>query len=168
MDTIQPAPPEGFSEHHDGSLFFNKGPFLTGAPSHLHDRPKQWKQRNSRQTSVRHNILGKADQKWKAKFPGKLFDGSYHAGLPSTWANQKLGLATVTHLSNHINTSLTRLTLRSNSGSQEMDSDSDSFYDGEAWNFFDGELGCNDDARNDDIDIFLWWRRGYPSLFKPH
>lgn len=100
-----------------------------------------------------YNILGKADQKWKAIFQDNLFDGSYHAGLPSTWANQKLGLATVTYLSNHINTSLTRLTLRNHSGSQQMDSDSDSYYDGDAWNFFDGDR------------YFFRVKRGHPSLF---
>jgi hypothetical protein len=44
--------------------------------------------------------------------------------------------------------------LRNGSGTQEMDSDSDSFYDGDAWNFSDGELGSNNDVRNDDLDIF--------------
>ena len=28
---------------------------------------------------------------------------------PSIWANQRLGLATITHLANHINTSLTKI-----------------------------------------------------------
>jgi hypothetical protein len=75
-----------------------------------------------------YDLLGKADQKWKVKFTDKLFDGTYHAGLPSTWANQKLGLATVTHLANHINTSLTRLTF-CGTMSQQQDS-ADSYYDG--------------------------------------
>jgi hypothetical protein len=104
-------------------------------PQFAHDRPNAMKAAKIA-TNFRtpYNVLGKANQKWKAKFANKLFDGSYRARLPSTWANQKIGLATVTHLSNHINTSLTRLTLRNNSSSQEMDSDSDSCYDGDGWN----------------------------------
>jgi hypothetical protein len=50
-----------------------------------------------------YNVLGKADQEWKATNPSKCFDSTYLSQLPSTWAHQKLGLATTTHLANHIN-----------------------------------------------------------------
>lgn len=54
----------------------------------------------------------------------------YDAASSSTWAiNQKLGLATVTNLPNHINTSLTRL-LFCGATSQQQDADVDILYDG--------------------------------------
>jgi hypothetical protein len=56
-----------------------------------------------------YNVLGKADTIWKESHGTKLFDGSYMSQSPSTWAYQRLGLATVTHLANHINTSLTKI-----------------------------------------------------------
>jgi hypothetical protein len=56
-----------------------------------------------------YNVLGKADMIWKESHGSKLFDGSYMSQSPSTWANQKLGLATVTHLANHINISFTKI-----------------------------------------------------------
>jgi hypothetical protein len=56
-----------------------------------------------------YKVFGKADEKWKATNPSKCFNGSYLSQLPSTWANQKLELATITHLANHINNSLTKL-----------------------------------------------------------
>jgi hypothetical protein len=151
-----------------GSLFrrFLENYNTLPLPQFAHDRPNAMKAAKIA-TNFRtpYNVLGKADQKWKAKFSDTLFDGSYHAGLPSTWANQKLGLATVTHLSNHINTSLTRLTLQNRNSSQEIDSDSDSCYDGDGWNFFDGELSNN----HDDLDIFFDGEEDVidPGLFQP-
>jgi hypothetical protein len=56
-----------------------------------------------------YNVLGKADMIWKESHGSKLFDGSYMSQSPSTWANQRLGLATVTNLANHINTCLTKI-----------------------------------------------------------
>jgi hypothetical protein len=56
-----------------------------------------------------YNILGKADMSWKESHGSKLFDRSYMSQTPSTWANQRLGLATVTNLANHINASLTKI-----------------------------------------------------------
>jgi hypothetical protein len=56
-----------------------------------------------------YNVLGKADTIWKESHGSKLFDESYMSQSPSTWANQRLGLVTVTHLANHINTSLTKI-----------------------------------------------------------
>jgi hypothetical protein len=71
-------------------------------------------------------VFGKADQKWKATNPSRWFDGSYLAQLTSMRANQKLGLATTTHLSNHINNSLTKLTFCQNSQPQsEVNDDFD-------------------------------------------
>jgi hypothetical protein len=70
-----------------------------------------------------YNVFGKADEKWKAMNPSKCLDGSYLSQLPSTWANQKLGLATSTHLANHVNNSLTKLTFCKGSSTQ---SESDS------------------------------------------
>jgi hypothetical protein len=54
-------------------------------------------------------VLGQADGIWKESHGTKLFVGSYMSQSPSIWANQRLGLATVTHLANHINTSLTKI-----------------------------------------------------------
>jgi hypothetical protein len=83
-----------------------------------------------------YNIFGKADKKWKARNLSKCFEDSYLSQLPSIWANQKLGLATSTHLANHINNSLTKLTFCGGSSTQ---SESDSEFDGDdCWRFFDG------------------------------
>jgi hypothetical protein len=65
-----------------------------------------------------YNVFGKAGEKWKAMNPSKCFDGSYLSQFPSTWANQKLGLATSTHLANHV--------------------DNSEFDDDDCWRFFDG------------------------------
>jgi hypothetical protein len=82
-----------------------------------------------------YNVLGKANHKWKATHPSKCFEGSYLTQLPSTWAQEKLGLATTTHLANHINNSLTKLTFCGGSNTQSDDSDSVS--DDDCWRFFD-------------------------------
>jgi hypothetical protein len=84
-----------------------------------------------------YNVFGKADQKWKATHPYKCFDGSYLSQLPSTWAQQKLGLAAITHLANHINNSLTKLTFCGGPNIQSDDSVSVSD-DEDCWRFFDG------------------------------
>jgi hypothetical protein len=83
-----------------------------------------------------YNVFGKADQKWKATNPSRCFDRSYLAQLPSTWANQKLGLATTTHLANHIKNSLTKLTFCGTSQSQPKLTDV--FDDDDCWRFYDG------------------------------
>ena len=74
--------------------------------------------------------------------------------LPSTWANQRLGLATVTHLANHINTSLTKISHRR--FGKEKQSDIISLEDDEFvsdWNFFGGDLnGCNQHYSDDELD----------------
>jgi hypothetical protein len=58
-----------------------------------------------------YNVLNinKADTIWKESRGSKLFDGSYMSQSSSTWANQRLGLAIVIHLANHINTSLSKI-----------------------------------------------------------
>jgi hypothetical protein len=56
-----------------------------------------------------YDVFGKADLIWKDTHGDKLFDGSYLSQQPSIWANQRLGLATCTHLANHINASLTKV-----------------------------------------------------------
>ena len=139
-----------------GSLFrrFIENHNTLPLPQFAKDRPNAAKAA-SIATNFRtpYDVLGKADQKWKAKFTDKLFDGTYHASLPSTWANQKLGLATVTHLANHINTSLTRLTFCGPT-SQQLDSETDSYYDGDDWRFVDGNIR-DESFENEDVDIIF-------------
>jgi hypothetical protein len=87
-----------------------------------------------------YSVFGKADKIWKESHGSRLFDGSYMSQLSSTWANQRLGLATVTHLANHINTSLTKIT-HCRFG-KEKQSDTLLSEDDEPvsdWNFFGGE-----------------------------
>jgi hypothetical protein len=97
-----------------------------------------------------YNVFGKADKKWKATNPSKCFDGLYLSQLPSTWANQKLGLATSTHLANHTNNSLTELTFCGGSNTQ---SKSDSkFDDDDCWRFFDGLMEGQHARREEDSD----------------
>jgi hypothetical protein len=85
-----------------------------------------------------------------------LFDGSYLAQLPSTWANQKLGLATTTHLASHINNSLTKLTFCGNSQSQsevndDFDDDDDDD-DDDCWRSYDGLMEDRYFQHEDDFD----------------
>jgi hypothetical protein len=84
-----------------------------------------------------YNVFRKADQKWKATHPYKCFDGSYLSQLPSTWAQQKLGLAAITHLANHVNNSLTKLTFCGGPNIKFDDSVSVSD-DEDCWRFFGG------------------------------
>ena len=86
---------------------------------------------------------------------------------PSTWANQRLGLATVTHLANHINTSLTKIKhCRFGRGKQSGTSASEDDEFVSDWNFFGGDLGdynqhYGDDeldclhATGDEMDLFV-------------
>ena len=55
------------------------------------------------------DILGKEDKQWKRTNSNSLFGRNYTAALPSTWANQQLGLITQTYLANHIKTSFSKL-----------------------------------------------------------
>ncbi len=56
-----------------------------------------------------YDVLSKADRTWRKTHGHALFDRSYLSQTPSVCANQQIGLATVTHLANHINTSLTKI-----------------------------------------------------------
>ena len=58
-----------------------------------------------------YDVFSRADKIWRETRGSKLFEGSYLSQYPSIWANQRLGLATCTctHLANHINTSLTKI-----------------------------------------------------------
>ena len=74
--------------------------------------------------------------------------------LPSTWANQRLGLATVTHLANHINTSLTKIS--HHRFGKEKQSDIVSLQDDDPvpdWMFFGGDLNdYNQHYGDDELD----------------
>ena len=90
-----------------------------------------------------YDVLTKADRAWRKKHGHTLFDGSYLSQLPSTWANQRIGLATATHLANHINTSLTKIQPNAdgNAGdgsSQSCDALSQELPD---WKFYEGDTG---------------------------
>jgi hypothetical protein len=96
-----------------------------------------------------------ADQKWKATNPSRCFDGSYLDQLPSMWANQNLGIATTTHLSNHINNSLTKLTFCGNSKSQsEVNDDFDHDHD-DCWRFYHGLMEDRYFWHEDDFNRLL-------------
>jgi hypothetical protein len=95
-----------------GSLFcrFIESHKIIPLPEFSADRPNATRAAALAVTNrTPYNVLGKADKIWKEVHSSKLFDGSYMSQSPSTWANQRLGLATVTHLANHINTSLTKI-----------------------------------------------------------
>jgi hypothetical protein len=96
-----------------------------------------------------YNVFGKADEKWKAMNPSKCFNGSYLSQIPSTWANQKLGLATSTHLANHINNSLAKLTFCGGSSTQSDESDIKLDND-DCWRFFDGLMEEQHARREED------------------
>jgi hypothetical protein len=97
-----------------GSLFcrFIKSHKILPLPTFSPDQPNSTQAAALAITNCTpYNVLGKADTIWKESHGSKLFDfdGSYMSQSPGTWANQRLGLATVTHLANHINTSLTKI-----------------------------------------------------------
>jgi hypothetical protein len=60
----------------------------------------------------------------------------------------------VTHLGNYINTSLTHLTFCGTT-SQQQDSDSDIFHDGDNWRIFGGNLGADTLDNDDQLDIIF-------------
>jgi hypothetical protein len=64
------------SAHLESSVAYSGA--LSKTTTHSHSRNLQKFDLTALRTP--YNILGKEDQKWKAKFPDKLFDGSYHAG----------------------------------------------------------------------------------------
>ena len=87
-----------------------------------------------------YDVLGKADRNWKEQFGDMLFDGSYLANSPSNWANQRIGLAMVTHLSNHINTSLTKIKLTDTNGEQRETIPTRDEEDGDGWKYYIGAI----------------------------
>jgi hypothetical protein len=108
-----------------------------------------------------YDILGKADKAWKAEHPDKLFGGTYLAPLPSVWANQRLGLACQSNLSNHINALLSKIKYRKRGSSGEdvtpnfyPTADDDCIDDGDGWKFYDGPLHGEDlpDDERDGLD----------------
>jgi hypothetical protein len=114
---------------------------------------------------------------WKESHGSKLFDGSYMSQSPSTWANQRLGLATVTHLANHINTSLTKIKhcrFWRGKPSDTSSSEDDEFMSD--LNLFGGDLGDYNQhygedeldclhATGDEMDLFAG---GGPGLAELH
>jgi hypothetical protein len=112
-------------------------------------------QLNSEQATTHrtpYDVLTKADKAWRKTHGHALFDGSYLSQSPSLWANQRIGLATITHLANHINKSLTKIQPSRNGaigddGSQSSDTLSQEMPD---WNFHDNETGNTTHQYNED------------------
>lgn len=90
-----------------------------------------------------YDVLTKADRAWRKKHGHTLFDGSYLSQLPSTWANQRIGLATATHLANHINTSLTKIQPSADGNTGDSNSQSGDALSQELpdWKFYEGDMG---------------------------
>jgi hypothetical protein len=108
-------------------------------PTFSQDRPNATR---AAERAVTHrtpyDILTKADRAWRKSHGHSSFDGSYLSQSPSVWANQRIGLATVTHLANHINTSLTKIQLSRDGAHDDVSSQSDDTLSQEApdWNFY--------------------------------
>jgi hypothetical protein len=113
-------------------------------PTFSQDRPNATSAAEQATTHrMPYDVLTKADKAWRKTHGHALFDGSYLSQSPSVWANQRISLATITHLANHINTSLTKMQPSRNGasgddGSQSSDTLSQKMPD---WNFHDGEKG---------------------------
>jgi hypothetical protein len=90
-----------------------------------------------------YDVLTKADRAWRKSHGHSSFDGSYLSQSHSVWANQLIGLATVAHLANHINTSLTKIQLSRDGAHDDVSSQSDNTHSQEApdWNFYDDDTG---------------------------
>ena len=130
-----------------GSLFrrFLHGSNPLPLPSFRTDRPNATRAAElSISNKTPFDILGRADRNWKREHGDKLFGGSYLAPLPSTWANQRLGLVCQTNLSNHIRASLTKIKYKhggSAGNSQNTPSDADDdIIECDGWKFYDGPL----------------------------
>jgi hypothetical protein len=79
-------------------------------PTFSQDRPNATSAAEQATTHrMPYDVLTKADKAWRKTHGHALFDGSYLSQSPSVWANQRISLATITHLANHINTSLTKM-----------------------------------------------------------
>jgi hypothetical protein len=129
-----------------GSLFrrFIESTKTLPLPSFSQDRPNATRAATLAVTVTNrtpYNVLSKADAIWKESHGAKLFDGSYMSQSLSTWANQRLGLATVTHLANHINTSLTKIKhCRFQKEKQSVDTSPEDDELSTDWNLFGGDL----------------------------
>ena len=101
-----------------------------------------------------HDVLGKATRIWQKQHSDTMYDGNYMAPSPYTWAMQQLGLTVTTHICNHINASLTKLTygrtqLSRNSHGDGYSSDQSDGIDRD-WNFYDGiDQNFNYDSDHD-------------------
>jgi hypothetical protein len=115
-----------------------------------------------------YDVFGKADNIWKESHGSRLFGGSYLSALPSTWANQRLGLATCTHLANHINSSLTKVRHRSTHGQAGASTAAPSSQDAADadWKFYGGDLlyATHDDG-NDGQDAVYATEDGMDPFF---
>ena len=90
-----------------GSLFnrFLHGGNTLPLPTFNKDRPNAERERAAKRciyTSTPWGILDKADKQWKHAHGDRLFGANYLTPLPSSWADQQLGLTFITHISNHI------------------------------------------------------------------
>ena len=105
-------------------------------PTFSQDRPNATR---AAERAVTHrtpyDILTKADRAWRKSHGHSSFDGSYLSQSPSVWANQRIGLATVTHLANHINTSLPKIQLSRDGAHDALSQEAPD------WNFYDGDTG---------------------------
>jgi hypothetical protein len=112
-------------------------------PTFSQDRPNASRAAEQATTNrTPYDVLSKGDRTWRKTHGHALFDGSYLSQTPSVWANQRIGLATVTHLANHINTSLTKI--QPSKSGEVCDSSSQS---GDAlsqemphWNFYESKM----------------------------
>jgi hypothetical protein len=142
-----------------GSLFrrFIERHRVLPLPTFSTDRPNATRAAERAITNrTPYDVFGKADLIWKDTHRHKLFDGSYLSQQPSIWANQRLGLATSTHLANHINTSLTKVKqvcpTDGNNGTR-LDKPASLDEDVDEWSFYDGELYNNSQHAMDDVDM---------------
>ena len=115
-------------------------PLPTFSPERVHAKRAAERAINNR---TPYDVLTKADRAWKKRHGHSLFDGSYLSQTPSTWANQRIGLATATHLANHINTSLSKIHPNRGGNSGDSSSQSDLVLTQELpdWNYYEGETG---------------------------
>jgi hypothetical protein len=121
-----------------GTLFrrFTENCKVLPLPTFSRDRPNADRAAEQATThKTPYDVLTKADKAWRKTHGHALFDGSYLSQSPSIWANQRIGLATITHLA------LTKIQPSRNGasgddGSQSSDALSQEMPD---WNFHDGE-----------------------------
>ena len=95
-------------------------------------------------TATPWGILDKADKQWKHLHGDKLFGANYLTPLPSSWADQQLGLTFITHISNHIFSSYKHIKHSTSSPpppDSSLNDDDSSYYDDEnEWKYHDGDI----------------------------